>query len=671
MKYASWNIPEHAAAAPPELLAAGYTPLLSALLDARGFGAPEAAGAFLSGGPACLSDAMEMADMPAAVRRLRRAVETGEHVAVYGDYDVDGITAACLLTDWLRSKGVETELYIPDRIEEGYGLNTAAIGSLYEKGVRLLVTVDCGVTALAEAAAAAALGMDMIITDHHECKAELPDCAAVVDPKRPDCPGCQNLAGVGVAFKLVCAAEGNISAVLERYCDLVAVGTIADVVPLVGENRYMVRTGLQKLSETPRPGLAALLAEAGAAEKRLSAMTIGFTVAPRLNAAGRLGRAALAAELLLCPDAGRCIALARELCELNRERQKLEQAIWQDAAAMLEAEPPAGPIVLASEGWHQGVIGIAASRLTEAFSLPAIMICLDGDKGKGSCRSFGGFNLFEALSACSEYLESFGGHAMAAGLNIRRENIPAFQAAIGQYYRENPPRGGSELDIDLCVCDGRLLDMDCVESLEMLEPCGCGNPRPALCITGAVLESVTPIGGGKHLRLRLQQFGRSWNCVFFAQTEEALGLAPGKRVDAAFFPQINEFHGHRSVQLLILDLRPTEYLPLCRRLLAGELPPERDRASVTPQRADFARLWRRLEAMGGTVSGPLAETLLLFSGGAHPGLTCVCLAVFAETGLADVTLAEDRLEIRTRKIAGKADLESAELLRRLRQPGRG
>ena len=667
MKHAFWKIPDEAAAAPQALLDAGYSPLLAALLSARGLGDPTAARDFLYSGAESLSDPMAMADMPAAVARLRQAIARKEHVAVYGDYDVDGITAACLLTDWLRSKGVETELYIPDRIEEGYGLNTAAIQALHARGVGLLVTVDCGVTALEEARAAADLGMDMIITDHHECKETLPRCIAVVDPKRPDCPGCKSLAGVGVAFKLVCAAEGDSAGPLTRFCDLVTVGTIADVMPLVDENRYILREGLKKLARCPRPGLAALLSEAGMGEKQPSAMTVGFTLAPRLNAAGRLGRASLATELLLCRDPGHCTTLAQELCALNRERQSLEQAIWQDAAAMLEAAPPDGPIVLAKEGWHQGVIGIAASRLTEAFSRPAIMICLDGDKGKGSCRSFGGFNLFEALSACGDTLEGFGGHAQAAGLTIRRENIPAFRAAMARYYRENPPQGGSAMELDLCIGDARLLDMDCVSALEELEPFGCGNPRPAMCFTGAILESMTPIGGGKHLRLRLQKFGRSWNCVFFSQTAETLGVKPGMRVDAAFFPQINQFHDRCSVQLLLLDLRPAEYMPLCRALLSGALPPAREREAVTPQREDFVRLWRRLEALGGRVSGPLADTLQLISGARHPGLICVCLLVFAESGLVRLHFQDDRLEAQTVKTAAKADLEAASLMRRLRR----
>ena len=667
MRYASWNIPD-IASVPPALRAAGYSPLLGAVLHCKGLDDAERADAYLHCGPETLSDPMAMADMPAAVRRLRRAIEEKEHLAVYGDYDVDGITAASMLTEWLRGKGLETELYIPDRIGEGYGLNGAAIEDLYRCGVRLLITVDCGVTALPEAETAARLGMDMIITDHHECQAELPNCCAVIDPKRPDCPGCTNLAGVGVAFKLMCAVDGDSAALLERWSDLVAIGTVADVMPLLDENRYIVRCGLMNISDRPRPGLAALLSESGIVKKPLHAITIGFTLAPRLNAAGRMGRAELAAELLLCRDAEKCTALARELCALNSERQLVQQEIWQEAEAMLEAEPPDGPIVLAKEGWHQGVVGIATSRLTDAYSLPAVMICLDGDHGKGSCRSFGGFNLFEALSACADTLESYGGHALAAGLNIRRENIPAFRKALKAYYDAHPPCRDKVLQIDLRIGDGQMMEFGSIEDLELLEPCGSGNPRPTCCVTDAVLESVTPTGGGRHLRLRLKKFDRSFSCIYFSQTEAELGAQPGDFVDAAFSPQINEYRGHRSVQLVIEDLRRTDVMPLCRALLRFELPEDAETALFEPVRADFVTLWNCLKRMGGVVSGDAEETLRRLSGDRHPALTSCCLAVFAQTGLAQLRLQGDALELRLDlRPREKTDLESAPLLQALRR----
>ena len=557
MKYANWKIPTGSPEIPPELLAAGCTPLLAAILSLRGMGDAAAAQAFLSSGVEQLEDPLALVDMVSAVQRLSRAVATGEHVAVYGDYDVDGITAGCLLTDYLRSRGLECELYIPNRLTEGYGMNTGAIDALREKGVTLIITVDCGVTNLEEVAYANDRGVDMIITDHHECREELPAAEAVVDPKRPDNgPAGTMLAGVGVAFKLVCAMDGDAKRMLRSYGDLVAVGTVADVMPVLGENRFITRYGLEQIARGRcRPGFLALLSEAGAADKRLTASVVGYTLAPRINAAGRLGEVALAVDLLESAEPRRASDLAAELCRKNRERQSLEQAIWTQAVSMLGPEWPAGPIVLASEGWHPGVIGIVASRLTDAYSVPAVMICLDGDMGKGSCRSTGSFNLFEALSECADCLEGFGGHAMAAGVTVRRDRVEELRERLAEYYRAHPDEGVPALEADLRVDRAELLSMECVESLDRLEPCGNANPRPVLYMDNVTVETVTPIGAGKHLRLRLSRFGEVYDGVFFSQTAQGLGVRAGERADIVFTPQINEFRSRKSVQLVITDLR--------------------------------------------------------------------------------------------------------------------
>ena len=462
MKLQDWKIPYTRPEYPAELRQAGCGPLLSAVLALRGIRTVTDARALLDGGLACLHDPLLMAGMPEAVERIRRAFANRESVAVYGDYDVDGITATCLVTDYLQSKGLHCVGYIPDRNEEGYGLNCAALDSLRREGVTLLITVDCGITAVEEAAYTRKIGLDMIVTDHHECKeGALPDALAVIDCKQegnrypnPD------LAGVGVAMKLVCACEQDDEAVLRRYADLVAVGTVADVMPLVGENRYLVRRGLEMLAANPRPGFAAMLREAGVDPARITASSIGFSLAPRLNAAGRLGQATKAADLLMATRPEEAAALAAELCELNRQRQSIETEIWKDALSKLEGKKPDGPIVLASDRWHQGVIGIAASRLAEQFSLPAIMVCLSGDHGKGSCRSYGGFNLFEALSACSRHLLGFGGHALAAGMTIRSDKLPEFRRALTEYYKANKPEAVPEVDCDLLIRDAGLLTLD-------------------------------------------------------------------------------------------------------------------------------------------------------------------------------------------------------------------
>lgn len=560
MKYANWKVPSGPPEIPQPLLAQGCTPLLAAVLHLRGLSDPEAARRFLSGGAELLTDPLALTDMVEAVRRLSLALARGEHVAVYGDYDVDGITAACLLTDYLRGRGLRCDLYIPDRLTEGYGLNAGAIRRLRDRGVTLLVTVDCGVTNLEEAAYAASLGMDLIVTDHHECRETLPDAAAVVDPKRPDGgSGGQLLAGVGVAFKLVCAMDGDAGRMLDRYGDLVAAGTVADVMPLAGENRFIIRYGLQKMAAgTCRPGFTALLEETGAADKRPTAATIGFSLAPRINAAGRLGETEAAVELLMTEDRRRASELARALCQKNRERQELETRIWDQAKGMLGPERPRDPIVLAAEGWHPGVIGIVASRLTDAFSVPAVMICLDGETGKGSCRSTGGFNLYEALTECAGCLEGFGGHAMAAGLTVRRDRVEELRRQLRRYYREHPAQGGAALEADVLVSDPVLLDMANVESLDWLEPCGNANSRPLLYMEAAVVDTIAPIGGGRHLRLKVSKFGQTFDCVFFSRKKEELGVWEGQAADMVFAPQINEFRSQRNVQLVITDLRPHE-----------------------------------------------------------------------------------------------------------------
>ncbi len=591
MKEKLWNIPD-SAPIPEALLQAGCTPLLAAVLAARGMTTGPEARAFLAAGPFVPADPMRLADMDIAVARIRQAKAQGETVAVYGDYDVDGITATCLLAGFLQDWGVKTEFYIPDRLEEGYGVNTGAIDRLRSRGVSLIVTVDCGITAVAETEYARRAGVDMIITDHHECQAELPGAVAVVDPKRPECDGPdRSLAGVGVAFELACALDGDSQAMLERYADLVAVGTIADVMPLTGENRRVVKRGLEKLRTAPRPGLAALMELSGVGPERVGANSVGFTLAPRINAAGRLGRVEDAARLVLERDPARARVLAEALCDMNRLRQQLEADIWDQAAGMLAGQVRGGPIVLAREGWHQGVIGIVASRLADAYQVPTVMISLDGDRGKGSCRSWGGFNLFDALAACGAYLDSFGGHALAAGLNISRENIPSFREALAAYYAEHIPQGEEGVSPDVTIDSAEMLTMECVESLEALEPCGNGNPRPVLCMTDAVLVSASPIGGGRHTRLQLEKFGQRYDCVWFGRAVSDLGAVPGDRVDAAFFPQVSEFRGRRSVQLVMSDMRRTDLAALCLRILDGG-----SFGDHRLTRTELGRLWRALSA---------------------------------------------------------------------------
>jgi single-stranded-DNA-specific exonuclease RecJ len=452
---------------------------------------------------------------------------------------VDGITATCVLTQYLRGLGARVTSYIPARMEEGYGLNESAIRTLQAEGVTLIVTVDCGITACEEAALCRRLGISLVITDHHECKEELPEAEAVVDPHRRDQPEPRpELAGVGVAFKLAAALAGDQQALLEQYCDLLCLGTVADVMPLAGENRAVVARGLRELQNPRRVGIAALMAECAGKSLPVTAGTIGYTLAPRINAAGRMGEVDVATELFLTDDPARAAELAARLCQLNRQRQEIECGIYRDALAMLPPGQMPKAIVLADESWHQGVVGIVASRLAEEYSCPTFLICLDGDKGKASSRSYGGFNLFQSLETLSPLLESYGGHELAAGFTIRRDRIAQFREQIMRLTDEFTKTDACHLALPIdCEIPMQLLTLANIEALDELEPCGAGCPRPVLNLRGLTVDELTEVGGGKHLRLRLsqgpQQLQRDLLLDRRAPRRRGAGRPRGDRVHAA------------------------------------------------------------------------------------------------------------------------------------------
>jgi single-stranded-DNA-specific exonuclease len=500
--------------------------------------------------------------MQKAVDRVNLALERDETIAIFGDYDVDGMTASALLKSFFRARGRECEIYIPGREEEGYGLNRPAIDCLRSRGVDLIITVDCGITAVPEADYARELGVDVIVTDHHECKSVLPDAVAVVDPKRHDCPyPNKTLAGVGVAFKLVCALEKgrDLSELISEYGDLVAIGTIADVMPVTGENRVLIRTGLRALARKPRPGLQKLLLEVGAPRKEIDTAMIGFLLAPRLNAAGRMGRTSLSVDVLLTNDLAEAERLTKELGQLNAQRRELESVIFDEVAERLSGVDLKGPIVMSGRNWYPGVMGIVAARTAEKHRFPAIMISVDADgDGRGSCRSFGSFKLYSALLRCDDLLINFGGHEMAAGLTVAAEKIDEFRARITEVYHEMvkiPPT--PTLRVDFEAEKPELLNLKNVEALGKLEPFGNAFIPPCLCIRGARLVSVQSVGGGKHTRMRIEKNNRSMDCIFFAMEAEKMGVREGDAVDVAFQPQVNDFR-RRTVQLHIMDIRPSE-----------------------------------------------------------------------------------------------------------------
>lgn len=540
----------------------GVNPLVSVFLASRGTKHIDEVNEILCDVQNEIYDPFLLKDMNKAVFTIREAVDNGQRIVIYGDYDVDGMTSCVILAHWLRSKGADYDIYIPGRFDEGYGLNKAAIDTLHSQGANLIITVDCGITAIEEAEYAKSLGIALVITDHHECRDTFPEADAVIDPKRPDCtyPD-KNLAGVGVAFKLICALEADTcpDELFRSYGDLVAIGTIADAMPVLCENRELIRRGLMALNSNPRSGIRMLLRESGAILGKATTSTIGFSLAPRLNAAGRMGQTELSLNLLLSEDDHESETLATQLGNLNAQRRALESMIYDEVVSMLDSAPHKEPIILAKKGWYQGVTGIVAARIAERYRVPAIIISIDDSgMGRGSCRSFGTFAIFDSLRSCADLLTNYGGHEMAAGLSIAQENIDELTHRIKQFYFE---KAGSlpapDLKLDFEVEKPELLTVQNIQALEKLEPFGNGYLSPRLCMKGASVSVTQAIGDGKHTRLKLEKSGKSLDCIFFSMPSEDLGIGVGSVVDAAFEPQVNEFRGRSSVQLHLIDIRPS------------------------------------------------------------------------------------------------------------------
>ncbi len=609
----------------------------------RGYRTQDDAQRFMSPSTEILHDPFELKDMDKAVKRITDALQKDEKITVYGDYDVDGVTSVTLLYLYLRSVGARVDYYIPLRAKEGYGVSSSAIDTLAKQGTRLMITVDTGITANREVEYARSLGIDTVVTDHHECHGELPDACAVVNPHRPDCnyPFCE-LAGVGVVFKLVsgleiarCSelcAEECVKNICKKYIDLVAVGTVADVMPLVDENRVIVKLGLESIDNDPRMGLSALIeaannasqtrpatgvAEKNTKKKRITSGQISFSIAPRINAAGRISSASKAVELLLCESETEAKRLAEELCDINLIRQREENNIAEEAYKRIEETHDFKNdkvIVLENDSWQQGIIGIVSSRITEKYGLPSILISFDGatdgdsdphDIGKGSGRSVKGINLVNALDRCREHLVQFGGHELAAGLSVMRCNIPAFRKMINDYAREN---FSDDLFTIKCEADLELshdeLSMQAAEELAMLEPFGVANPTPQFIVRDMTLERVITMSAGKHSKLMLTSGNKSFTAVCFGMSASALDIHFGEKVDLLCQLGINEYRGQRSLQLIAQDVRVSEkleekYQAEKEKYLSivggGEI---ESGDTVLPTRADIAAVYKFLRYEG-------------------------------------------------------------------------
>lgn len=675
LKYGTWNIAAADEEAAERLRAAGYAPLTALVLSGRGCRSAEQAHELL-GTDGALADPFAMKEMDRAVAVIRRATEKKTKIAVFGDYDVDGITATCLLTDYLRSHGAECSFHIPGRIEEGYGLNAAAIRQLAAQGVGLIITVDCGITAVEEAQLCRELGVELVITDHHECKPQLPDAAAVVDPHRADRTYPHtDLSGVGIAFKLAAALEGDQEAITRRYCDLFCLGTIADVMPLRGENRRLVAEGLRAMQQPKRLGLRALIEACDCGRQPITAATIGYVLAPRINAAGRMEHAELAVQLFLSREPSEAERLAQTLCRLNRDRQTTEAEIYREATAKLKKTQGSDrAIVLAGENWHQGVIGIVASRLCEEYCRPTFLICLNGEHGKASSRSYGGFDLFRSLTELAPLLEDFGGHEFAAGFTISRGNIDEFRRRICRRAEEFSAGGAEKpaLQID-CEVPEELLTEENINGLSQLEPCGTGCPKPIFCMSELEIERICAVGNGKHLRLRLKpRCGAALQAIFFSAGNLTRQLSVGDRVDVACHLQINEYRDAHTVQLNLLDLRPASATALFDRFTGGAALTSAERRALAPEREDVAAVWRWLKRclprdgrQMRAEADELAEQIAASAPDRSLRRVLPSLEVLSELGLIELRRDGGQLALRLMPNAAPNKLENSKLYRTL------
>jgi len=555
--------PNHAPEAAAGLAQALSAPLaLGHALVNRGFRREDQARRFLDPVLEDLHEPGEMLDLEPAALRILAAVSRGETIFVHGDYDVDGITSTFLLYSALEELGARVEYRIPHRIRDGYGLTTEAIDEALRRHCALVVTVDCGITAFAAVEHARSLGIDTVITDHHEPQATLPAAVAIVNPLRPGCRyPFKALAGVGVTFKLVerlLRGRGGLERA-RRYLDAVALGTIADVVPLVGENRVLARLGLDRLNHEPRLGLRALIGVSSLQGKRITSGHVAFVLAPRINAAGRMGNAEQGLRLLLARDQDEAETIARSLEEDNLQRRKYDEKVLEEAVRQVEEEvgyPDCSSILLWSDRWHPGVIGIVASRLVERFQRPTILVAIDGDKGRGSGRSLPGLDLTRLLDGCGDLLIAHGGHAFAAGLTVQRGRLPELRERLESLVREQyrPDQFVQRLELDGDLRAGEC-DMELVEWLERMAPHGLDNPEPVYRMSDARLEQVQEVGAGKHLRLRARDDSGEVEAIGFGMGERARELARAGRADLAFVPTRNEWSGESRVQLKLKGTR--------------------------------------------------------------------------------------------------------------------
>lgn len=622
-----------------------------------------------------LSDPFLLKDMDKAAARITRAVDNMEKIAVYGDYDADGVTSTAMLYSYLETRGADVIFYIPQREGEGYGMNMGAVEYLKEQGVSLIVTVDNGISSVQEVARANELGIDVVVTDHHRPQAILPDAVAVVDAYRPDDTSpYKHFSGVGIAFKLLMALEdgaGDVEDLLEAYSDLAAIGTIGDIVPLTGENRTLIRAGLERLSQSDRPGVQALLENAGIAGKALTSTNLAFTLVPRINATGRMGAPERAVRLLISGYEEEAEVLSEEICADNEERRRVEAEIAEAAFADIEAKGYMKDrvVVVDGENWHHGVIGIVASRVTERCGKPCMIISRGETEAKGSGRSIEGFSLFEAICACGDLLIKFGGHPMAAGITLKSENIEAFRKRINQYAAEHFPQMPTQTVTLDCKLNPAALSVSMAQSLTQLEPFGNGNPQPVFGLFNMELSNVTPVGGGGHLRLTLEKNGAVITAMRFNTKPEELPYHIGDKIDLAVQLEAREFRGQPSLTVIVRDMKFAAFntekniasLASFEKWQRGEVLSAEDKNRLYPDRACLAAIYRALRTVNGKETdqvrfvSQLGKDMTL-------GLFKTALLVFEERGLVHSEIADDTFTATLIETSGKTDITRSPVL---------
>ncbi len=617
-----------------------------------------------------MADPYELSDMERAVEVISDAIYADELIAVFGDYDVDGVTATALLYSYLKEKGARVIYAIPDREKDGYGINMAAVDRLRMQNVDLIITVDNGIAAIDEIEYAKSLGIKVVVTDHHLPSDIIPRADAVIDPHRPDdLSEFKEVCGVMVAFKLVCALEGKSpEEMLYEFSDLVAIGTVADVMPLVNENRAVVREGVNLIIDSARIGIYALLKASGIEPESLTASRIAYSIAPRLNAAGRMGDAARAVELLLCEDEEVAKGLSETLCHENIKRQSLEKEIFAEAVKSVEKKgyKHNRVIVVEGENWHGGVIGIVAARLCEKYGRPAIVLsCTDG-VANGSARSIEGFSIHDAIQHCSYLLSKFGGHEMAAGITLPVSYINDFRRAINEYAADLE-RVYPEIRLD-CKLNPSALCVDLAEDIKSLEPFGAGNPVPLFGIFNLTVDRITTVGKGNHLRLTLSREGVSFNAMMFGTTPNAFGFDVGDTVDVVVTLDTNEYNGSVSLTVSIKGIRPsgcdwdkilvdTDEYESFKSGLGG------DYSAISPNRQEVASVYREI-LKNETGLDKLVNKTLSDIG---PAKTLIAAEALCELG---VCALYDREGIATIRIANKdkkVNLEDCEILHKLKR----